>query len=44
MEDLAEVGQFAEVDTIFRKLREAGSEERMWKPSQRMRLSFGRPG
>jgi hypothetical protein len=45
-EDLAEVGQFAEVDGggIFRKLRVAGSEERMWKPSQRIRLSFGRPG
>ena len=29
---------------IFRKLRVAGSEERMWKPSRRIRLSFGRPG
>ena len=29
---------------IFRKLRVVGSEERMWKPSRRIRLSFGRPG
>ena len=45
-EDLAEVGRFVEVDggDIFRKLRVAGSEERMWKPSRRIRLSFGRPG
>ena len=45
-EDLAEVGWFAEVDGggIFRKLRLVVSEERMWKPSRRMRLSFGRPG
>ena len=40
-EDLAEVGRFAEVD---RKLRVAGSEERMWKPSRRICLSFGRQG
>ena len=44
-EDLAEVGWFAEVDGgIFRKLRVAGSKERMWKPSQRICLSFGRSG
>ena len=45
-EDLAKVGRFAEVDDggIFRKLRVMGSEERVWKPSRRIRLSFGRPG
>ena len=43
-EDLVEVGRFVEVDSIFRKLRVVGSEERMWKPSRRIRLSFGRPG
>ena len=45
-EDLAEVGRFAEVDggDVFRKLRVMGSEERMWKPSRRIHLSFGRPG
>ena len=42
----AEVGRFAEVDGggIFRKLRVTGSEERMWIPSRRIRLSFGRSG
>ena len=29
---------------IFRKLRVTGSEERMWKPSRRIHLSFRRPG
>ena len=43
-EDLAEVGWFADVDGIFRKLRVVGSEERMWKPSRRIHLSFGKPG
>ena len=32
------------VGGIFRKLRVAGSEERMWKPSWRIRLSFRRSG
>ena len=32
------------VGGIFRKLRVAWSEERMWKPSWRIHLSFGRPG
>ena len=32
------------VGGVFRKLRVAGSVERMWKPSRRIRLSFGRPG
>ena len=45
VEDLVEVERFAEVDGggIFRKLRKTGSEGRMWKPSQRISLSFGRP-
>ena len=45
VKDLAEVGRFAEVDGggIFRKLRLARSKERMWRPSRRIRLSFGRP-
>ena len=39
-EDLAEVGQFAVVDGggYVQEI------ERMWKPSQRIRLSFRRPG
>ena len=46
VEDLAEVGWFAEVDGggIFRKFRVTGSEVRMWKPSRRIRLNLGRPG
>ena len=32
------------VGGIFRKLRVAGSVEKMCKPSRRIRLSFGRPG
>ena len=45
-EDRAEEGWSGEVHSgeFFRKLRVAGSEERMWKPSQRICLSFGRSG
>ena len=32
------------VGGIFRKLRVVWSEERMWKPSRRIRLSFRKPG
>ena len=32
------------VRSVLRKLRVAVSEERMWKPSWRIPLSFGRPG
>ena len=39
-EDLAEVDSGG----YLRKLRVVGSEERMRKPSRRIRLSFGRPG
>ena len=32
------------VGGIFRKFRMVGSEERMWKPSRRIHLSFRKPG
>ena len=46
VDDLVEVKWSAKVDGggILRKLRVVGSEDRMWKPSRRIRLSFRRPG